>query len=179
MNGSVARRYAKALLDIGQAAHSSEALQHELLLVNAALERSTELTAVLADPVFKVSQRRAVLEELSRRLALSRTVHNLLLLLLERRRIPALPAIAREHGQMVDGAANRVRAVVTTAEPLGKKLEERLLAALERQTGKTVLIEKRQDAELIGGIVCQIGDVRYDGSVRTQLDHLRRRLRAS
>jgi F-type H+-transporting ATPase subunit delta len=49
---------------------------------------------------------------------------------------------------------------------------------LARQTGKTVILEKSVDPALVGGIVSQIGDVVYDGSVRTQLDNLKQQLLA-
>jgi F-type H+-transporting ATPase subunit delta len=39
-----------------------------------------------------------------------------------------------------------------------------------------VLLEKREDASIIGGIVTQLGDLVFDGSVRTQLAEMREEL---
>ena len=50
--------------------------------------------------------------------------------------------------------------------------------ALEKQSGKVVLLEKREDPNLVGGLVTQLGDLVYDGSVRTQLAQLREELLA-
>lgn len=178
MNGSIARRYAQALLEIGLASQAADAMHKELLLVCAAFKESPELEAALTNPSFKHAQRRAVIEELSTRLALSQPVRNLMLLLLTRGRIAALADITREHRVLVDQAAGRLRAQVVSPGPLGKDLEKRLRMALERHTGKTIILEKQEDPNLVGGIVCRIGDVVYDGSMRTQLDNLRRQLLA-
>ncbi|MBW2085692.1 MAG: F0F1 ATP synthase subunit delta, partial [Deltaproteobacteria bacterium] len=47
---------------------------------------------------------------------------------------------------------------------------------LEEMTGKTILLEVEQDAEIIGGIVAYVGDLTLDGSVRTQLENLKESL---
>jgi F-type H+-transporting ATPase subunit delta len=171
--GSIARRYAKALLAIGIKQQSYDAIGKELDRAADTVTRSPELRHVLANPVFPVEKRRLVLEELARRLALSKTVRNFVMLLLDKGRIDKLPDIARAHRALVDEHAGRVRAVVISARPLDPALEARLKSALEKQSGKTVILEKREDASIVGGLVTQLGDLVLDGSVRTQLADLR------
>ena len=91
-------------------------------------------------------------------------------------RIASLPDIARAHRALVDEHAGRVRATVTSARPLDPLLETRLKTALEKSSGKTVIFEKREDPAIMGGLVTQLGDTVYDGSVRTQLQQLREEL---
>lgn len=177
--GSVARRYARALLEIGMANHAADALGKELERVADLMKGSAELRAALENPVFALSKRKALVEELVRRLALSRTVRNFVLLLLERGRVGALPDIAREYRAFVDEAMGRVRVTVTSARPLDGATEIKLKTMLEKRTGKVVLLEKKEDAALLGGIVTQIGDMVYDGSVRTALATLKHELLAA
>jgi F-type H+-transporting ATPase subunit delta len=174
--GSIGRRYAKALLSIGVATKSFDALGRELDRAADTISRSPELKNALENPVFAVSKRRQVLEQLARPLALSTTVKNLLLLLLDKGRINALPDIARAHRELVDEQAGRARAVVTSAAPLDPGVESRLKGALEKQTGKAVILDKRIDPSLIGGVVAQVGDLVFDGSIKTQLDQIRQDL---
>lgn len=176
ISGSIARRYAKALLELGQAHKMSELFGKDVDRVVELVEKSPELARTLENPVFAHSKRRAVLEDVVTRLGVQKLVRNFLLLLLDRNRIAALPAIAREHRALVDKAQGRVRATLTTAKPIDQMLELRIKAALEKSTGKTILLEKREDPSLLGGVVTQIGDMVYDGSVRAQLDDLRRTL---
>jgi F-type H+-transporting ATPase subunit delta len=62
------------------------------------------------------------------------------------------------------------------AQALTPLQETKIRKALETLSGKQVLLDRRQDAELLGGVVAQLGDVVYDGSLRTQLERMRESL---
>jgi F-type H+-transporting ATPase subunit delta len=117
-----------------------------------------------------------VLEQILPRVAPTPEVQRLALLLLERRRILLLPAIARAYRDFADAHTGRVRAKVTSAEPLSAAALDRVRRSLEERTGKKVIVEPAVDAGLIGGVVAQVGDLVLDGSVRTQLADLRQKL---
>jgi F-type H+-transporting ATPase subunit delta len=174
--GSVARRYARALFGMGVDAGNYEALGRELGDVAGLWSSSAELRHALENPVFKPSEKRAVLEGLLPRVTPTNTVQRFVLLLLDRRRIALLPAIARAFQDMADAHMGRVRATVTSAEPLAAGTLERVRRSLEQRTGKKVIVETAVDPELIGGLVAQVGDLVLDGSVRTQLADLRAKL---
>jgi F-type H+-transporting ATPase subunit delta len=103
-------------------------------------------------------------------------VQRFVLLLLDRRRITALPAIARAYRELEDQHIGRVRAQVVSAQALAAGDLDRVRQSLEKRTGKKVLIEASVDAALIGGVVARVGDLVLDGSVRTQLASLREKL---
>ena len=174
--GSISRRYARALFSIGVDRGTFEQLGKELEDVAALWTGSAELRDALANPVFKASEKRAVLQSLLPRVAPTPDVQKFVLLLLERRRLVAVPHIARAYRQMADEHTGRVRAHVTSAQPLGPAELERVRQSLARRTGKQVILEASVDAALIGGIVARVGDLVLDGSVRTQLGTLRDKL---
>jgi len=171
--GSIARRYAKALLSLGLEDQSQEVMVRQLDDLAGTLKGSAELREALGNPIFPLSERKATMEALCTRCALTRTMRNFVMLLLERGRVLALPDTAREFGVLVDAHAGRVRARVTSAAPLSPDLEGRLRVALEQRHGKKVLLEKQVDPALIGGLVTEVGDVTYDGSIKHQLEALR------
>jgi F-type H+-transporting ATPase subunit delta len=178
VTGSLARRYAKALLSIGIQQQTFDALGKELDRTAATFTTSPELRNALENPVFPAEKRRLVLDELARRLGLSKVVRNFVMLLLDKGRIAALPDIARAHHTLVDEHAGRIRATLTTARPIDPALEQRLRTALEKQSGKVVLLDKKEDPSIVGGVITQLGDIVYDGSVRSQLSRLREELLA-
>jgi F-type H+-transporting ATPase subunit delta len=176
--GSLARRYARALLDIGVAKGSFEELGKEMDDLAGAYSGSRDLSEALTNPVFPMAKRRAVLEAVLDKAHVSPVTKNFVLLLLDRERVPYLPAIARELRLMVDERAGRVRATLTSARPLPPEHVAGVQAALEKSTGKKVVLEKKEDPALIGGVVAKVGDVVYDGTVRTQLELMRERFLA-
>jgi F-type H+-transporting ATPase subunit delta len=174
--GSVARRYARALFEIGVDAGTYEVLGQELADLALLFQQSLELRQTLVNPVFKPSEKRAILEKILPRVTPNPVVQRFALLLLERGRISLLPALARAFRELSDAHAGRVRAVVTSAVPLGAGDLDRVRRSLELRTKKKVLIEVEVDPSLIGGLVARVGDLILDGSVRTQLDTLRDKL---
>jgi F-type H+-transporting ATPase subunit delta len=176
--GSVARRYARAIFDIGVAKGLYEAFATEIEALAAVYAASPDLRQALENPVFKLDQRQGILEKILPRVAPSREIRNFALLLLERRRIGSLPAIARAYRELVDDKLGRVRATVTSATPLDPATQTAVQRALERRTGKRVVLSASTDPNLIGGIVARVGDQVFDGSLRTRLDSLKSRLQS-
>ncbi len=174
--GSIARRYAKALLGIGTDNKQFERFGKELDSFAATLNGSKELQDVLANPSLPLSKRRAIVEGLIKKTRPSPTVQSFLLLLMNRGRISYLPAIAREYQTMADRHAGRVRARVSSAFKLDLATVTRLKKALEEKTSKKVILEQKVDPDLIGGVVAQIGSNVYDGSIRTTLSQMRQTL---
>jgi len=174
--GSVARRYARALLELGNARGKVEAFGGELAALAALYTAAPELRQTLENPVFKLEQRRSVLARLLPSVAPSPELNSFAMLLLERRRMPVLPAIARAYAELVDQSLGRVRATVTSAQPLDAATQAAVQRALEKRTGKTVLLTTGVDPSLIGGIVAKVGDLVFDGSLRTRLATLQSRI---
>ncbi len=172
-DGSLARRYAKALLELGQEAAKADIFGAQLdAFVRLALSNGGQLHGVMSNPSFTPSERRAVLDAVIARVELEPMVVNFLKLVLEKDRFAALPDIAREYGALADALANRVRATVTTATPASAALQREIARALSTATGKTVVVEASSDPSLLGGLVARVGGQVFDASLRTRLESL-------
>jgi F-type H+-transporting ATPase subunit delta len=66
---------------------------------------------------------------------------------------------------------------VTSAEPLAKDELGRVTDALSKISGKQVLVTTTVDPALIGGLVARVGDMVFDGTLRTQLNQLKESLK--
>lgn len=173
VSGSVARRYARALLMIGLETKRLRLLVDEVDRMAKSIDASSELRDVLLNPMVLKSQRKKVLDALAKRLAVSPGVRNTCMLLVDRGRAEILPAIARELRTMVDMHEGVVRAEVISPAPLSTIYKNRLSNALEGATGKKIELTARQDESLIGGVVTRVGGVVYDGSLKTRLSRVR------
>ena len=176
ISGSVARRYAKALMMIGLERGSYERLGKELRTLAKAIKGSPELAQTLSNPAFPRADREKVLRALLERIGAAQDLINFTRLLLDRDRVGLLPDMSRELDVMIDEKAGRTAAVVTSAIPLTPAQEQALLQRLEAMSGKKVQMQVSHDPSLLGGLVAKVGDVVYDGSLRTQLRILRDQL---
>lgn len=171
--GSVARRYAKALVDVAAASNELEAVRQELSSFADLLREHRELPQFLTNPSVLRRDTLRILDEVLSRLALRPLTRSFLRILLEAGRLPALESVLRAYEALVDERLGRVKAVVTTAAPLEAEAQERIQQTLQQMTGKTVYLDVQQDPKILGGLVTQIGSLVYDGSLRTQLARLR------
>jgi F-type H+-transporting ATPase subunit delta len=171
---SIARRYARALFEA--AGDGYEAVGEELSVVARALGTNHEAAALFASPSTPQQNKRQMIEAVIAQGGTSLLLGNALRLLNDRGRIPYLGSIARAFRTMADDRSGRVRARVTSARPLTIEVEQRLAAALGRATRRNVTMETAVDPSTLGGVVAQVGNLLYDGSLRTQMENLRREL---
>ena len=176
ITGSLARRYAKALFEIGTSTQNLAKIGADVKVLAAAMKESAELASVLSSPAIRRSERRKVVDALIQRIGVYSMSKNFFELLLDHERFSALPDIARELDAMIEAKAGRVHAEVTSAKPLDPAQLAQITAALEHLSGKKVTVAKREDPELLGGVVAKVGDVVYDYSLRNQLAQLRDQL---
>jgi F-type H+-transporting ATPase subunit delta len=175
--GSIARRYAKALFSLADEQGQVEQWSGGLDALGKALSASAELRATLASPLFEKEQRRGVVAALAKGVGLPATPSNFLLLLADRSRLAYLPAIIQEFRDLADGRLGRIRAKVTSAVPLSPDEAKRIAERLAQGQKAQVIVETSVDPALLGGVVAQVGSLVYDGSVRSQLEELRRAMK--
>lgn len=166
---AIAKRYAKALVRIGSEEGAVDRFNGELGRFSALLSESRELSSVFGNPAYGIESKRGILADLVGKLQLSATVSNLLMLLLERGRITAVPSIAESYGAFADELSGVIRPTLTTGLPLAEGQVAEIRKALETSTGKKVTLKVEVDPSLIGGVITKIGDKVFDGSVKTQL----------
>jgi F-type H+-transporting ATPase subunit delta len=176
-NLAIARRYAKALLIIGQQDGQTERYRTELQAVAALMTGDRQLEQAVTNPLYDSAARKRVLQALIDRLTLSRAVESFLVLLFEKGRFGFLGAINDFYQKLADELKGIARATVTSAGELSADAVERLRAVLSKRTGKDIVLEVKQDPGLIGGLITQIGDLVLDGSIRTQLLNMRESLK--
>jgi F-type H+-transporting ATPase subunit delta len=169
----LARRYAKAIFDIGSQQGGLEKMGADLRTLAKAMRDSAELQSALGNPAIKKADRRKIIDALLQRIGTVTVTRNTVYLLLDGERLGSLPAISRELDSMIEAKAGRVAAEVVSAKPLDPSQLSQITATLEKMSGKKVSVTTRQDADLLGGVVAKVGDTVYDGSLRTQLRNLR------
>ena len=166
---AIAKRYAKALVQLGSEAGTVDSFNTELSRFSMLLSASAEVRVVFANPAYGIESKSEILKELAAKMQLSPYVSNLLMLLLERGRISVLPQIAESYSKFADELSGVIRPTLTSGLPLEEGQIAEIKAALEKSTGKKVELKVEIDPSLIGGVVTKIGDKVFDGSVRTQL----------
>jgi F-type H+-transporting ATPase subunit delta len=176
IGAQIARRYAKALLELGSEQGNLDALVREIGALSDAVEGSPDLQAVIANPQVSRQARKAVLLEIAQRIGVSPTTRNTLGLLADNNRLRILPALAAALREEAERSAGVLRATITSAAPLGDAYVQRLVTALETRFKKKVVATRQIDPTLLAGVVTRVGDLVIDGSLKARLTELKSQL---
>jgi F-type H+-transporting ATPase subunit delta len=171
---AICDRYAKAIFELSL--EGAGDLMDSIQRFSAVYRGSPELASVLDNPLVDPAQRAAILEEVATRVGLAGPALNVVRLLAARHKLSALPGIAQRLSALADRHAGIVRATVTSATALPEGVYQRIESELSSAIGRKIVLERKQDPNLIGGIVTRIGDNTIDGSVRGRLNEVERQL---
>jgi F-type H+-transporting ATPase subunit delta len=177
-NRTAATRYARALLDVVVAERRAdpELVAQQLAGFVDLFASHPLLEKVMLNPAVPVPRKTAVMQELTSRADLSPSLAKLLHLLAGRDRLVLLPDLLAAYRDRLLDHRHVVRAEVTTATALSAERAADIQGSLARMTGRTVQLDMRVDASIIGGVVARIGSTVYDGSVTRQLEKMKQRL---
>jgi F-type H+-transporting ATPase subunit delta len=168
-----ALRYAKAILNLAKDSNSQELVDNDMKLIVTTIAQNDELEVVLNSPVIKATDKMKVLKAL-----FSDKVDTISLglfnLLEENKRISMLESIAKQYSIIYDFNRNMQVAKVTTAVPLTKEIEAKVIAKIIGLTGEKANLENVINPNILGGFILRVGDVQYDASISNYLNELRK-----
>jgi F-type H+-transporting ATPase subunit delta len=173
INNALAKRYAKALVQLGSEGGLIDRFRDELSVIDGIFNSNKDLRAAFADPALTQDQKKSIMKELVQKTACSELVGNFLLLLVDKNRVAFLGQIVQTYETLADEFSGVIRPVITTAFALDGDQVTAIQSALEKKSGKKVIPQMVVDASLLGGVVTQIGDIAYDNSVKTQLKRIK------
>jgi len=141
--------------------------------INSLLQESPEVEAALESPIVPPELKREVVDEIVKAADFEDSLANFLRLLVDRGRIQHLKLVAEAFEALMDEETGRVRATVRTAVPVPGDLKDKMAGVLAEATGKEVILVTEEDPDIIGGVVAHVGDVVWDGSIKSQLEGLK------
>jgi len=169
----VGKRYAKALIELGKEQDKWEKIGQDLGAFVSVFQEDELLNRVLCDPVHEKGKRKAILKEILEKMGTDAICTHFLLLLVDKERIRYLPVIYDIYRRLEDGLAGRLRAKIVAAQKLEEDQRKAIQKALEGRFDKQILLEEMEDPEILGGVICKVDGMVFDGSVRTQLELLK------
>ena len=178
IEGSLSRRYAKALFQLADVQGEEDAAAAELASF-AEVFAQPELHHALHNPGFALHSRKNIVAQIARELQLSSLLTHFLLLLVQRDRMSLFQGIVEHYRRMLDEKKGQAEARVVAASPLDDGDLRHLGESLEKISGKKIILRQESDPALIGGVVVQLEDKIYDGSVRAQLEKMKKQVEES
>lgn len=178
LRGASARRYAEAVYQLAVEQDALEQWSNDLATI-ASFVSEPDVARVLESSRVPSSEKVRLLRAGLERALFSPQAMNLAQLLEQRGKLGLTPQIQRAYQEMADDRRGIAHATVTTAVPLTDDERRAVTERLSQITGKQVDVTPVVDERIIGGLVARIGDQLIDGSTRSRLVALKRRLGAT
>ena len=166
-----ALRYAKATLNLAKEKGFAKDIYNDMLLIDKTIDENPDLLSMLKSPIIKSAMKKAALNDI-----FSKNVNGittgLINLLIENKRLQLLPLVAKEYIVIHDYLKGIEVAQVTSAIPLTKELEAKLLIKVKEIVGKEITLKNTVDPSIVGGFILRVGDKQYDSSISNRLSTL-------
>lgn len=175
LSAQLAKKYARAIFELASEENKLGEYGDELKMVAETVAGHEALKAFIGNPQVKSEAKKEILSKLFQEDTTKRIFH-FLMLLVDKRRESLIGEIAKEYKALSNEAQNVVEAKITVASALSEAQEKRLIEKLEKTMGKTVVVEKKIDRSILGGVVVRIGDKLIDGSVTRRVKALKTQL---
>ena len=176
ISSAVFARYARSLADVAFDSGQESPVTADLKTYMEIFKAVPDLLEVFDSPAVRREAKEKLLSNLIGRYPVTKIAGNFLLTLLRNSRIRYFPEIFENYLKLVNSRKDIISAQVTVAAPLSEMEIQSLRQSLAQAASRTVTLDVRTDADLLGGLVVQIGSTVYDGSIRTQLREMKRRL---
>lgn len=173
---AIARRYAEAFVQTSEASGRLEENLQDLQAIARTYEQSIALRRFLGSPEIGPEEKTQLTHRLWADSAREETVA-FLKLLLKKERVDHLPLMAEEAVAVAEARQGILRGEVTTAHPISLAETGRLAGAVGQALRKKVILERRVDPKVLGGVRVKVGTTLLDGSVRARLEQVRRQLK--
>lgn len=176
IRSSLSRKYARSLADVAADLGNAQQVLEELRAFVQLLDDHRSLREALSSPAIPLSAKKAIVQGVGELASFQSITCNFLYVVLEKSRILDLQELLAAFERVLDERAGIVRVDVFSPNPLREKLKARLEKAVSELSGSRVKLECQVDEELLGGLKLQIGSEVLDGTLRGQLETIRRQL---
>lgn len=175
---SSASGFAQALLELADERKQTDLVAGEIAGLGKAVAEAPSLAAFFANPSIKDAEREGVV---NRALLpnVSPLVGSFLRLLLSKGKLGELGSIAAAFQALMDERQGKVNVDVTVTKQLGPQELELVRQRISTAIKKDAIVKQHVDESILGGIIIRVGDKLIDGSVKSQLKAIEKKLLAA
>ena len=170
-SGIISNRYAKAIFQYALEHKEESRLREELKILSEQFFAVPMLNKVLNDPTVSSAVKIDILTTAAGK-EVSEAYKQVVRVIVKNGRAYYMQSIALMFDKVYRKAKNRVILKLITPEPASNEMKHKLID-LVKQNNEHIDFAAKTDADIIGGFILEIEDLRLDASVRNQLNQLR------
>ncbi len=166
------REYAEALFELAVEQDAVEEYSSSLSTIKELFLENTEYTDFLASPAIPLSERTDAIEKAFAQ-HMPEYVVSFLKIMCENGKSKATLGCIEEFTKLAYAFSNKTTAEIRSVSDLSDEQKNKLIAKLEKITGKIITPIYITDKSLIGGVKIDIDGKTFDGSIKHRLDKIK------
>ncbi|MGC3978726.1 MAG: F0F1 ATP synthase subunit delta [Paludibacteraceae bacterium] len=170
--GLIPVRYATALLDFAEESNSQDAVYTDIMRLAESFSNTKELKVVFENPVLSKEDKKKIILTAAG-IKVTPVFESFVDLVLKNNREAQLHNIVLKYEDLYRKKNNVLHGKLTTAVSIDETTEEKLIKLVEKQIKGTLELEKVVDPSILGGFLMEIDSVRWDASIRNQLNKIK------
>ncbi len=175
----ISDRYATALFEVASAAKATDSVEKDLLAIQKMLAESADFRAFLRNPLLTRDAQGEIAAALLAKIGVNKVTAQFISLLSSHKRLELLAEMIAVFLKKCAEARGEIDAEIVSVSAIDAKAQSTISDALGKIYGKKVTIKTREDKNLLGGMVLNIGSKQLDGSLAGKLNRLRQSLKAA
>ncbi len=172
----LAARYAKSIYEVAAEKNQADRVFGELRSLQQTFEKDGQITEFLNSPILKSEDKEKALKEALKNSGLSEETHALVLLLAKKGRLPVFPEIVEAFQARADESHGVTRGTVRSAAVLSPEERARIEKTVSNYTKKQVILTYKEDPNVIGGLIAEVGSYTFDDTLKSHLRRLNEEL---
>ena len=136
-------------------------------------KNDNEFKTFITHPLIELDEKKRVLKEMFKNS--DETIENIIFYILDKKRMENIRNITAEYLKIYYEKNQIVDVEATFAVEPSEAQKTKLIANLEKKTGKKVKLAIKVDKSILGGGIIRIGDTVIDGSIRKELENIKKR----
>ena len=174
MQSRAAIRYARAIYEIADEEKLVEEVYNDMIRINKLNRDSFDFKNLLSNSIIdNIDKKKAILSLIEKNNSIT---EKLLDLLIHNKRVAIISDISSSFIQLYNKHNNIKEAVVITASPINKNLENQILSQIKIPEAKSITLTNLVDSSIIGGFIIRYDGKEYNASIKQNLKNLKTEL---
>ncbi len=170
--GEISRRYATAIYSISKSLDRIGEIREVLNILSENYEGDEEFKRFLSDPSVKFEEKEKFIEK-SFKFTGSREC-DIVKYIVKKGRFPLVQGIKEEFLKIYYEENGKLPVIAEFAKELSEVQKEKLIGKLEKKYKKKIVLKLITNDSLIGGGVLKIGNEIIDGSIKSQIENIKK-----
>lgn len=169
---AIAKRYASAIYDIAESSDKIGEIREALNILAENYNEDEEFKVFLLDPSIKYDEKVEYLHKSFN--FISEDAFKIINYLVKKGRVSLAEKIRDSYLKIYYEKNNKILVNATFTKELSDNQRETLMKKLEEKYKKKIVLNLSVDEELIGGGIIKIGNKVIDGSIKSQIENIKK-----